>query len=166
MRKARLLEEKRARLRERGYPILSYDDCVLLMDGMADPQAGRMLYDRHTRLVQGFDGQSVSYTIRYRGIDIVTYHFDGTVTLNAGDRSTQSIREQFAWYSPFSVTIEEGKWLVWVNGEGRVPFRNGMRLMRPRLAQKPKRRSQRGHYEPIPGFSAQFPPESVCAVFS
>jgi hypothetical protein len=131
-----------------------------------DPQTGRPLYDGHTRLVQGFNGQSVSYTIRYRGIDIVTYHLDGTVTLNAGDRPTRSIREQFAYYSPFSVTIEEGKWFVWVSGEGRVPFRNGMRLMRPGLAQKPKRRSQRGHYEPIPGFSVQFPPESVCAVFS
>ena len=51
MRKARLLEKRNARLRERNYPILSYDDCVVLMEGIADPQAGRPIYDGHTRLV-------------------------------------------------------------------------------------------------------------------
>lgn len=166
MKKARSLEKKRARLRERGWPIESHDDCAVLMEGVADPQVGRPIYDSHTRLVQGFDGQNVVYTIRYRGIDIVTYHFDGTVTLNAGDRPTQRIRVLFAYYSPFSVTIEEGTWLVWVDGEGRVPFRNGMRLMRPRSVPKPKKsRPERGNYVSIPGFSEQFPPESVCAVF-
>lgn len=171
MRKARLLEKKRARLRERGYPISSYDDCVVLMEGIADPQAGRPIYDGHTRLVQRFDGQNVNYTIRYRGIDIVTYHFDGTVTLNAGNRPTQHIRLQFAWYSPFSVTSEEGKWLVWVDGEGNVPFRNGMRLMRPSTAREPDSDCascprQNECCVRIPGFSDQFPPESVCAVFN
>jgi len=123
---------------EETYPILGYDKCVALMETVRDPQAGRPVYGPHTRLVQGWGAHGATYAIRYHETDVVTYHADGTVTLNAGDRRAQDARNRFTYYCPFVISKEKGKWGVWTPMDS-LPQRNAIEA--PRLGGRTAKQS-------------------------
>jgi hypothetical protein len=103
--------------------IKSYADCQRVMATARDPSAGKPL-GKNTRLVLRDGG---AYAVRYYQTDIVTYHEDGTVSLNHGTWQTPSTRQNIMVFSPFCLCQEKGKWFVKV-GEEWIPFANGMRL--------------------------------------
>lgn len=63
--------------------------------------------------------------------DVVTYHSDGTYTLNSGGWLTVTTKDRLNSYSPFVVHSIKGRWQVNLSADhlaGEVPFYDGMRL--------------------------------------
>jgi hypothetical protein len=84
------------------------------------------------------------YVVQFRDIDIVTYHRDGTVTLNAGEDRSKLMADRLNRFSPFDLQYRNSAnlWIVTLN-EAINPvgmynfryrrgwlFKNGMRAVR------------------------------------
>jgi hypothetical protein len=68
-----------------------------------------------------------TFVVRYHETDIVTYHADGTVELNAGRWLTASTRRHINECAPVQVFQKARKWFVATGGK-TLDFNNGMRV--------------------------------------
>lgn len=69
--------------------------------------------------------------IRLHATDVVTFHRDGTITLNTGGWYTVTTKARINDYLPGGVALAsiKGRWyLRYFNGRDMVPFNDGMRI--------------------------------------
>lgn len=81
----------------------------------------------NTWLVRLFDGD---IGMVYHRTRVVTFHKDGTVTLNTGGWYTYTTKERMNWVDGLSVYSHKGEWYVQVGGRRGVvhDFHDGMRI--------------------------------------
>ena len=65
--------------------------------------------------------------IKYHATDVVTYHPDGSMTLNTGGYQTYTTKDRFNRFTPFRVHSIKGRWFV-ADDSGSIPFVNGATL--------------------------------------
>ncbi|KKK93888.1 hypothetical protein LCGC14_2688360, partial [marine sediment metagenome] len=89
-------------------------------------QDGRNIAN-NTRL----ERRSGSIALRYHATDVVTYHLDGSLTLDSGGWRTTTTKERINWALPRGLHLrrDKGVWFVgssWF--DNGIPFADGMRI--------------------------------------
>ena len=93
-------------------------------DAFLGRRAVRALPGRASRLERRGD----DIAVLFHGTAVVTYHPDGSVTLDSGGWLTSTTKQRINAYTRAPVYSVKGKWLVGVPGGGKVPFRDGIRV--------------------------------------
>ena len=93
-------------------------------DAYLGRRADRALPGRASRLERRGD----DIAVLFHGTAVVTYHPDGSVTLDSGGWLTSTTKQRINAYTRAPVYSVKGKWLVGVPGGGKVPFRDGIRV--------------------------------------
>lgn len=80
-----------------------------------------------TRFVRGADGV---FHLEYHGSRIVTYHPDGTYTLDTCGYKTRTTKARLRKFGPLNIRSKNGRWILNSQGGGsRILRRNSSRLL-------------------------------------
>lgn len=85
--------------------VRSYADAEKAFGAARNPDAGRPVA-RNTRLYK----RGEDYAIQLHETDVVTFHTDGTVTLNSGGWRTMTTKDRINSFSPARLFAENGLW--------------------------------------------------------
>ena len=77
-----------------------------------------------TRFVRGADGV---FHLEYHGSRIVTYHPDGTYTLDTCGYATKTTKARIGKFGPCDVIQKKGEWFI-LNSSGLTPLYDGVRV--------------------------------------
>lgn len=105
----------------RSQAITDYTTAAAYLGAKAD----RPLPGKFTRLIRNADG---SISVRYHSTAVVTYHADGSITLNSGGYRTITTKARIGQYT-FGVSIwqKQGVWSLSAHGK-TYPFADGITL--------------------------------------
>ncbi len=110
-----------------------YDDCAFLLSQARDAEKGKPIAN-NTRILPRTNASGNSdMAIRLHATDVLTFHTDGTITLDSGGWRTVTTKDRINRFLPGTLNVwsDRGTWKLYVgHGEDRtaVEFFDGMRI--------------------------------------
>lgn len=74
-------------------------------------------------------GKNEDIHLRYHNTDVITFHKDGTFTLDGGGYRTATTLRRLKEFGPFQICQKNGEWLLSSDGN-EIPFYDGIHVDR------------------------------------
>lgn len=110
---------------QKWYP-RAHEECADLLRTAKDPRRGKPIAN-NTYVVRSGDAD---LAIRLHQTDVVTFHVNGTITLDTGGWHTVTTKDRMNTYLPGDLRVysDRGSWFLYRHGEKLGPYFDGMTI--------------------------------------